>query len=55
MTTVQLEAILWGFGTALGELPPYFVARAAARAGNKDEELKELENMGDGNSVISSL
>ncbi|RZR79613.1 hypothetical protein BHM03_00005385 [Ensete ventricosum] len=26
---VQLEAILWGLGTALGELPPYFIARAA--------------------------
>lgn len=25
---VQLEAFLWGLGTAIGELPPYFVARA---------------------------
>jgi hypothetical protein len=25
---VQLEAVLWGFGTALGELPPYFISRA---------------------------
>lgn len=25
---VQLEAVLWGIGTALGELPPYFVSRA---------------------------
>lgn len=25
---VQMEAILWGVGTALGELPPYFIARA---------------------------
>jgi len=24
-----LEAFLWGFGTALGELPPYFIAKAA--------------------------
>ncbi|KAL0414548.1 UNVERIFIED_CONTAM: Vacuole membrane protein KMS1 [Sesamum radiatum] len=24
---VQLEAILWGLGTALGELPPYFISR----------------------------
>lgn len=28
LSQVQLEAILWGFGTALGELPPYFVSRA---------------------------
>ena len=25
---VHWEAILWGVGTALGELPPYFVSRA---------------------------
>ncbi|MBA0710515.1 hypothetical protein Golax_009796, partial [Gossypium laxum] len=25
---VQIEAILWGLGTALGELPPYFISRA---------------------------
>ena len=34
MTTIYLaviyEAFLWGFGTAIGELPPYFVSRAAA-------------------------
>lgn len=29
LLSVQFEAFLWGFGTALGELPPYFVARAA--------------------------
>ncbi|KAF6162786.1 hypothetical protein GIB67_029055 [Kingdonia uniflora] len=27
---VQLEAILWGLGTALGELPPYFISRAGS-------------------------
>ena len=25
---VELEAMLWGVGTALGELPPYFISRA---------------------------
>ncbi|OIW11169.1 hypothetical protein TanjilG_22976 [Lupinus angustifolius] len=25
---VQVEAVLWGLGTALGELPPYFISRA---------------------------
>jgi hypothetical protein len=28
---VQVEAILWGVGTALGELPPYFISRAGMR------------------------
>lgn len=30
LLAVQLESFLWGFGTALGELPPYFVAKKAA-------------------------
>eukprot|EP00474_Spongospora_subterranea_P010139 CRZ10597.1 hypothetical protein [Spongospora subterranea] len=33
MHKVQLVCFLWGLGTALGELPPYFMARAAARSG----------------------
>ncbi|KAF9581179.1 Vacuolar membrane protease, partial [Lunasporangiospora selenospora] len=35
----------WGFGTALGELPPYFVARAAALSGNRNEELAAIEDL----------
>jgi len=35
---VKWEAFFCGFGTALGELPPYFVARAAALAGKEDDE-----------------
>jgi len=27
---VYLEAVLWGVGTALGELPPYFLSRAGS-------------------------
>ena len=36
------EAFLWGAGTAIGELPPYFVSRAASIAGQKNEELTDL-------------
>jgi len=39
---VFLPAFIWGAGTALGELPPYFVARAASMAGNRAEELDEV-------------
>jgi len=39
---VFLEAFLWGLGTSIGELPPYFVARAASLAGRKHEELEEM-------------
>ncbi|KMT04946.1 hypothetical protein BVRB_7g171120 [Beta vulgaris subsp. vulgaris] len=35
---VQLEAVLWGVGTALGELPPYFISRAASLSGSNPVE-----------------
>nr|ACO10221.1 Transmembrane protein 49 [Caligus rogercresseyi] len=49
MSKVRVECICWGAGTALGELPPYFVARAHRLSGydsdeeDEDDELKELE------------
>ncbi|XP_063939391.1 vacuole membrane protein KMS1 isoform X2 [Daucus carota subsp. sativus] len=39
---VQLEAILWGIGTALGELPPYFISGAASLSGGKLDAMEEL-------------
>lgn len=48
MSKVRLEAMCWGAGTALGELPPYFMARAARLSGyDPDDEgdLKELEEL----------
>eukprot|EP01121_Diplochlamys_sp_Union-15-3_P009712 TRINITY_DN2655_c0_g1_i1.p1 TRINITY_DN2655_c0_g1~~TRINITY_DN2655_c0_g1_i1.p1 ORF type:complete len:439 (+),score=71.61 TRINITY_DN2655_c0_g1_i1:76-1317(+) len=39
VSKVWIEAFLWGVGTAIGELPPYFVARSAKRS---SERLKEL-------------
>lgn len=39
---VILEASLWGLGTAIGELPPYFIAKAAAISGKKDKEFEEF-------------
>lgn len=40
---VQLEAVLWGLGTALGELPPYFISRAASLSGSRVEAMEELD------------
>ncbi|KAM1192058.1 hypothetical protein ACFX2J_012461 [Malus domestica] len=47
---VQLEAVLWGLGTAIGELPPYFISRAASVSGNKVamEELDDPSDEGTG-------
>lgn len=44
---VQLEAVLWGIGTAIGELPPYFISRAASLAGNKMDAMEELDASSD--------
>ncbi|PIN09459.1 Vacuole membrane protein VMP1 [Handroanthus impetiginosus] len=40
---VHLEAILWGLGTALGELPPYFISRAARLSGGTVDAMEELD------------
>ncbi|XP_026877034.2 vacuole membrane protein 1 isoform X1 [Electrophorus electricus] len=47
MSKVRLEACMWGAGTAIGELPPYFMARAARLSGAEpdDEDYKEFEEM----------
>ena len=42
---VILEAFLWGAGTAIGELPPYYMAKAAAEAGKTNEEIDELSEI----------
>lgn len=48
MQKVKIESVMWGAGTALGELPPYFMARAARLSGHDlddEEELKEFEDL----------
>lgn len=49
MTKVRYEAFLWGAGTALGELPPYFMARAARLSGRDSEDgdaaLQDIEEL----------
>ncbi|GJM92948.1 hypothetical protein PR202_ga09457 [Eleusine coracana subsp. coracana] len=42
---IQLEAVLWGIGTALGELPPYFISRAARLSGSEAKAVKELDSV----------
>ncbi|XP_071722650.1 vacuole membrane protein KMS1-like [Rutidosis leptorrhynchoides] len=45
---VQIEAVLWGVGTALGELPPYFISRAARISGNTVNAMEELDEAPEG-------
>jgi len=35
LSKVRVEAFCWGAGTAIGELPPYFMARAARLSGSE--------------------
>lgn len=44
VSKVRVESLMWGAGTALGELPPYFMARAARLSGEQpdDEEYREF-------------
>lgn len=37
-----------GVGTAIGELPPYFMARTSRLSGQFDEEEQELEELLEG-------
>ncbi|XP_030293537.1 vacuole membrane protein 1-like isoform X1 [Sparus aurata] len=47
ISKVRLEACMWGAGTAIGELPPYFMARAARLSGADpdDEDYQRFEEI----------
>uniref|UniRef100_A0A0K0DSS1 Transmembrane protein 49 n=1 Tax=Strongyloides stercoralis TaxID=6248 RepID=A0A0K0DSS1_STRER len=47
VSKVRVEAFCWGAGTAIGELPPYFMARAAKLSGEEpdDEEYQEFKQL----------
>lgn len=48
MSKVRIEAFCWGAGTALGELPPYFMAKAARLSGyDPDEDEDEFQELQD--------
>lgn len=50
ISKVRIESLMWGVGTAFGELPPYFMARAARISGQEidDEEYREYRAYVDG-------
>ncbi|KAJ1723072.1 hypothetical protein LPJ53_002552 [Coemansia erecta] len=50
---VILESLCWGAGTAIGELPPYFIARAASAAGQGDVEYQRLQRRAASGSSLS--
>ncbi|KAJ1849908.1 hypothetical protein LPJ70_000163 [Coemansia sp. RSA 2708] len=53
MRKVIAESLCWGAGTAIGELPPYFIARAASAAGKGDAEYQRLQNKATAGGALS--
>jgi hypothetical protein len=43
---VALTAMLWGAGTAVGEVPPYFLSYKAAVAGQRNDLMEEAMSAG---------
>ena len=59
MSKVRIESFCWGVGTALGELPPYFMARAHRLSGydpddDEEDEFLELQQK-DPNTLVICL
>ncbi|XP_052738984.1 vacuole membrane protein 1 [Bicyclus anynana] len=52
MAKVRIESMMWGMGTALGELPPYFMARAARLSGGSVVELTEKDDSRTGRAKV---
>ncbi|CAH0595072.1 unnamed protein product [Chrysodeixis includens] len=52
MSKVRIESMMWGIGTALGELPPYFMARAARLSGGGVAELAANDDSKTGRAKI---
>jgi hypothetical protein len=49
---VEYSSLIWGLGTACGELPPYFIARGAALKGERLKELEESLAVQEGESKL---
>lgn len=51
VSKVMAASLIWGIGTAIGEIPPYHFAYLAASKGEVDEELQaELDELSDTDS-----
>jgi membrane protein YqaA with SNARE-associated domain len=40
---IFIPCLLWGTGTAIGEIPPYWISRAAREAGERNAEFEEID------------
>jgi len=46
-------AIIWGAGTAAGEIPPYALSKRAREAGTRNEEFEEITADSEGNGIFA--
>ncbi|ETI34742.1 hypothetical protein F441_18664 [Phytophthora nicotianae CJ01A1] len=52
---VFLPCMLWGAGTAAGEIPPYALSRAAKLAGQRNEEFEEIAESKSQYNLMNSM
>ncbi|GMH41707.1 hypothetical protein BSKO_09617 [Bryopsis sp. KO-2023] len=52
---VALAGMLWGAGTAIGEIPPYYMSWAAAQSGRTNEQLESLKTDYDSSWKLARL
>jgi len=52
---VFLPCMIWGAGTAIGEIPPYAVSRAARLAGKANEEFEEIVESKSSWNILNSM
>lgn len=54
-TMVAWPSMLWGAGTAIGEIPPYAISRAARLAGKANSELAEWTEAGGESGIMAAM
>lgn len=53
--SIYPSSFLWGFGTAIGEIPPYALSRAAKLANKKNEDFEEIMNSESSWNIINKM
>lgn len=52
---VFLPCMLWGAGTAIGEIPPYAISRAAQLAGQRDAEFEDITEANSSFDILNRM
>ncbi|KAH9124054.1 hypothetical protein LEN26_009785 [Aphanomyces euteiches] len=52
---VSVASMLWGAGTAMGEIPPYAISYAASVAGTRNEEFEDMQESSSQYDVLNRM